>query len=112
MKNGKNTDFGNRFVRIIGLLGFIVATVAFLLVLSGVPVDGAAEEATAPGIVLFNAFIMCAALAFAGIMITTLAHISDSLRSIEGLLEKAASNQEKESPAKKAASKKATNKKE
>jgi len=93
----KDTDLGNRFVRVIGLLGFIFATVAFLLILSGVPTVNEPENPA--GVVLFNAFIMCAALAFAGIMITTLAQISDTLRNIEAALTK----QEKKPAAKKAA---------
>lgn len=77
-------DLANRFARVMGLAGFIVATVGFLLVLSGVPTVSSA--ANGAGVVLFNSFIMCAALAFAGIAITTLAHISDTLKSIESLL--------------------------
>ncbi|MBU0859193.1 MAG: hypothetical protein KJ667_04590 [Alphaproteobacteria bacterium] len=77
-------ELGNAFVRVIGLLGFILATVAFLLILSGV--KDAENAANSSGIVLFTSFIMCAGLAFAGLMITTLAQISDTLRSIENLL--------------------------
>ena len=104
MSNGKNGnkdegELGNRFVKVIGLAGFIVATVGFLLVLSGVPTvtDGDSNA----GVVLFNSFIMCAALAFAGIMITSLAQISDTLRNIEKLLAK-----QNKPAAKKAAAKK------
>lgn len=80
----RDGELGNSFVRVIGLLGFILATVAFLLILSGVrEADTAGSSA---GVVLFTSFIMCAGLAFAGLMITTLAQISDTLRSIENLL--------------------------
>ena len=80
----RSSDLGSRFVRVIGLAGFIVATVGFLLVLSGVPTIE--DAANGSGVVLFNSFIMCAALAFAGIMITSLAQISDTLKNIEALL--------------------------
>ncbi len=80
----KDDDIGNRFARVIGLAGFIVATVGFLLVLSGVPTVTDAENSS--GVVLFSSFIMCAALAFAGIMITTLAQIAHTLKNIENLL--------------------------
>jgi hypothetical protein len=84
----KDSELGNAFVRIIGLMGFILATVAFLLILSGVK---AADSGDASGgVVLFTSFIMCSGLAFAGLMITTLAQISDTLRSIESLLAKQA----------------------
>lgn len=84
MKFLKEKDVGNSFVRIIGLIGFICATVAFLLILSGI--REAAEGGENTGVVLFTSFIMCCGLAFAGLMITTLAQISDTLRSIEALL--------------------------
>ena len=80
----KDSELGNAFVRVIGLIGFILATVAFLLILSGVKEADTASENS--GVVLFTAFIMCSGLAFAGLMITTLAQISDTLRSIENLL--------------------------
>lgn len=80
----KDSELGNAFVRIVGLLGFILATVAFLLILSGVKGSDAADANG--GVVLFTSFIMCSGLAFAGLMITTLAQISDTLRSIESLL--------------------------
>lgn len=79
----KNNELGNSMVRIIGLIGFILATVAFLLILSGIR---EMEPTTNGGVVLFTSFIMCSGLAFAGLMITTLAQISDTLRNIEKLL--------------------------
>jgi hypothetical protein len=79
----KDGELGNAFVRVVGLLGFILATVAFLLILSGIKSGDATQSG---GVVLFTSFIMCAGLAFAGLMITTLAQISDTLRSIEALL--------------------------
>lgn len=82
MDNNKK-ELGNSFVRVIGLIGFILATVAFILILSGVK---EMESEASGGVVLFTSFIMCAGLAFAGLMITTLAQISDTLRSIEKLL--------------------------
>ena len=84
----KDSELGNSFVRIVGLLGFILATVAFLLILSGVKSADAGDASG--GVVLFTSFIMCSGLAFAGLMITTLAQISDTLRSIEFLLAKQA----------------------
>lgn len=83
MTTGKDGEFGNMFVRLIGLIGFVLATVAFLLILSGVK---SVESEQGGGVVLFTSFIMCSGLAFAGLMITTLAHISDTLRNIEMLL--------------------------
>jgi hypothetical protein len=75
-------EFGNRFVRVIGLIGFIIATVGFLLALTGVGHNGGSEAGTA----MFNSFIMCTALAFAAILVTTMGHISETLKSIEHLL--------------------------
>lgn len=70
------------FVRIIGLLGFILATVAFFLMLSGMT-DYYGQDA---GTMMFVAFVMCTALAFVGLMISTLAQVLMTLQSIEKLL--------------------------
>lgn len=85
------------FVRIIGLLGFILATVAFFLMLSGMT-EYYGNDA---GTMMFVAFVMCTALAFVGLMISTLAQVLMTLQSIEKLL-----GGEKE-PKKKAEKKKA-----
>jgi hypothetical protein len=80
----KKEELGNTFVRAIGLIGFIIATVGFLLVLCGVPNGG--EGGSNSSAVLFNSFIMCTALAFAAILVTTMGHIAETLKSIERLL--------------------------
>jgi len=85
------------FVRIVGLLGFILATVAFFLMLSGMT-DYYGQDA---GAMMFVGFIMCTALAFAGLMMSTLAQILTTLQSIEKLLGEGA-------PKKKTEKKKAT----
>ena len=74
--------FEATFVRIIGLFGFILATVAFFLMMSGMT-EGYGED---PGSVMFMAFVMCTALAFVGLMISTLAQVLRTLKSIETLL--------------------------
>lgn len=75
-------DFEASFVRIIGLLGFILATVAFFLMMAGM----AGYPTQDAGSVLFMAFIMCTALAFVGLMISTLAQVLKTLQNIEKLL--------------------------
>ncbi len=70
--------------RIIGLVGFILAVIAFFLVTSSVSQLGGDGNDTSS--VLFMSFIMCAALAFIGLMISALAQILRSLQNIEYLL--------------------------
>jgi hypothetical protein len=81
----KEGEFSNSFVRAFGLIGFIIATVGFLLTLIGLPGHdaGGADSSNA---ILFNSFIMCTALAFAAILVTTMGHIAETLKSIERLL--------------------------
>lgn len=75
-------QFESSFVRIVGLMGFILATVAFFLMLSGMT-EYQGREA---GALMFTGFIMCTALAFAGLMISTLAQVLATLQNIEKLL--------------------------
>ena len=82
VKKKNEGEFGNRFVRVIGLIGFIIATVGFLLALTRTGHEGNADA----GAAMFNSFIMCTALAFAAILVTTMGHISETLKSIEHLL--------------------------
>lgn len=99
-----DTKFEASFVRIVGLLGFILATVAFFLMMSGMT-DYYGQDA---GSVMFMAFIMCTALAFVGLMISTLAQVLMTLQSIEKIL---AEQKGAKPAAKKAASKKTSKKK-
>lgn len=99
-------DFESTFVRVIGLFGFILATVAFFLMMSGMT-EGYGED---PGSVMFMAFVMCTALAFVGLMISTLAQVLRTLKSIETLLadqKKAVEAAATAKPATKTAAKKA-----
>jgi hypothetical protein len=82
----KEGEFSNSFVRAFGLIGFIIATVGFMLTLIGVPSHGGDAAAAQSNAVLFNSFIMCTALAFAAILVTTMGHIAETLKSIERLL--------------------------
>jgi len=107
-----NNHFEATFVRIVGLLGFILATVAFLLTMSGMT-DYYGQDS---GSILFMSFIMCMALAFVGLMISTLAQLLRSSRNMESmaevqteLLKQLAANS-KATPAKKAAAPKAKKK--
>ncbi len=97
-----DVEFEASFVRIIGLMGFILATVAFFLMMSGM--TGAEGEQDADD-VMFVAFVMCTALAFAGLIISTLAQMLSTLQNIEKLLE-GQSKPIKKTPAKKTTTKK------
>lgn len=77
-----NLNLEASFVRVIGLLGFILATVAFFLMMAG-KTGYPTQDASS---VLFMAFIMCTALAFVGLMISTLAQVLKTLQNIEKLL--------------------------
>ncbi len=90
-------QFEVSFVRVIGLLGFILATVAFFLMMSGMT-DYYGQDA---GTMMFVAFIMCTALAFIGLMISTLAQILATLQSIEKHLAEGATVTKKKTTEKK-----------
>lgn len=70
------------FMRIIGLIGFILATVAFFLMMSGMT-EYYGQDSSA---MMFVAFIMCTALAFAGLLISSVAGMHRTLVNIEKLL--------------------------
>ena len=97
--------FEASFVRIIGLIGFILATVAFFLMMSGMT-GSYGQNADS---VMFMAFVMCTALAFAGLMISTLAQVLLTLQNIEKLL--AAQNKLMKGSTKKKTTKTTTKKK-
>ena len=70
------------FAYIVGLIGFILAAVGFILTFSGAAeMQGAEAEG-----VLFMAFLLCTGLAFVGLMISTLAQLLKSMQKIEKLL--------------------------
>lgn len=75
-------EFEASFVRVVGLMSFILATIAFFLMLSGMT-DYQGQDL---GALMFLGFIMCTALALAGLMISTLAQILAILQKIETLL--------------------------
>lgn len=79
-----DNEFEATFVRIIGLVVFILACVGFLLVISG-----AAEfsQRNSSETILFVTFAMCVAFAFVGLMISTLAQVLRSIRRLEALTE-------------------------
>lgn len=103
-------EFEASFMRIIGLLGFILATVAFFLIMSGMT-EFYGQDASS---VMFMAFIMCTALAFAGLLVSAMAGIHKTLTNVEKLLkqqnkilENKSSGKKSKTTKKKAAKKKA-----
>ncbi len=74
---------GNIIFGSIGFLGFMLGVIVFILIASGI---GEGEMSARSGIVLFVSFVMCAGVAFAGLMIMALTQIGSTLRRIEVLL--------------------------
>ena len=70
----------------IGLIGALVAVVAFILIATGVETE-AGDDHVRNGMILFVSFIMCSGVAFGGLIIMALTQISSTLQRIERLLQ-------------------------
>ncbi len=81
----KQVTLTNILFWVIGLIGALIAILAFIVIAAGVD-TGAEGDHVRSGMILFVSFIMCSGVAFGGLIIMALTQISSTLQRIELLL--------------------------
>jgi hypothetical protein len=79
----RKVNLTNLLFWVIGLIGFLVAVVMFVAIAAGVDTGG---DSVRGGSILFVSFILCAGVAFSGLIIMALTQISSTLGHIEKMM--------------------------
>ncbi|NCC21995.1 MAG: hypothetical protein EOM26_05980 [Alphaproteobacteria bacterium] len=79
----KKLNLTNLLFWMLGLIGFLIAVFTFIVIATGIDTSG---DQVRSGMILFVSFIMCAGVAFSGLIIMALTQISSVLHRIEKLM--------------------------
>lgn len=82
----KTLNFTNLLFSMIGLVGFIIGVLIFIVIATGIDISDGGDPVRS-GSILFVSFIMCSGVAFGGLIIMALTQISSTMMAIRKLLE-------------------------